>query len=452
MRYGSVCSGIEAASVAWAPLGWKAAWFSEIEAFPSAVLAHHWPEVPNLGDMLALPARMDAGEIEAPDVLVGGTPCFIAGHMILTETGYRAIETILPGDMVVTHTGRLQPVLRVGSKTAAVGRWKAVGVSSGLTCTPDHPFYVADDLGRSGRMAGRSVRIPGVGEMRWERAEDTVGTFWAGLTTVDLEVSAVPTLFDMSRRDAMHLIGWWLGDGWIRHHSRGKKLLMLGLSETKLRAFQQQFPTLTQKPSEMRTTFRVSLGCTEFCTWLERHFGSGAAGKTIPAWVLADPDRDALLAGYLATDGGAEARGKFTVNSVSESLARGCAALAETLGYVASVARQRTADTTAIEGRVVRQRDYFSCRIVPQDISRKSRLACGYRLRKVQSFTPVGEAEVFNIEVENDNSYVVNGVVVHNCQAFSVAGNRESLADARGNLTLTYVELANAIDRQSLRE
>jgi DNA (cytosine-5)-methyltransferase 1 len=75
MRYGSVCSGIEAASVAWKPLGWKAAWFSEIEAFPSAVLKHHWPEVANLGDMTALPERVESGEIEAPDVLVGGTPC-----------------------------------------------------------------------------------------------------------------------------------------------------------------------------------------------------------------------------------------------------------------------------------------------------------------------------------------------------------------------------------------
>ena len=75
MRFGSVCSGIEAASVAFEPLSWTAAWFSEIEPFPSAVLAHHWPDVPNLGDMLALPARMDAGELEAPDVLAGGTPC-----------------------------------------------------------------------------------------------------------------------------------------------------------------------------------------------------------------------------------------------------------------------------------------------------------------------------------------------------------------------------------------
>jgi DNA (cytosine-5)-methyltransferase 1 len=75
MRFGSVCSGIEAASVAWAPLGWKAAWLSEIEPFPSAVLTHHYPDVPNLGDMLALPERIRLGEIEAPDILCGGTPC-----------------------------------------------------------------------------------------------------------------------------------------------------------------------------------------------------------------------------------------------------------------------------------------------------------------------------------------------------------------------------------------
>lgn len=75
IRFGSVCSGIEAASAAWHPLGWKAAWLSEIEPFPSAVLAHHYPDVPNLGDMTELPARILSGEVEAPDVFCGGTPC-----------------------------------------------------------------------------------------------------------------------------------------------------------------------------------------------------------------------------------------------------------------------------------------------------------------------------------------------------------------------------------------
>lgn len=73
--YGSVCSGIEAASIAWEPLGMRPAWFAEIEPFPSAVLAHRWPHVANLGDMTKLAKKVLAGEIESPDVLVGGTPC-----------------------------------------------------------------------------------------------------------------------------------------------------------------------------------------------------------------------------------------------------------------------------------------------------------------------------------------------------------------------------------------
>ena len=72
--YGSVCSGIEAASVAWHDLG-EPLWLSEIDKFPSAVLMHHYPSVPNLGDMTALPGMILNRVVPAPDVLVGGTPC-----------------------------------------------------------------------------------------------------------------------------------------------------------------------------------------------------------------------------------------------------------------------------------------------------------------------------------------------------------------------------------------
>ena len=72
--YGSVTSGIEAATVAWHPLGWKAAWFSEIEPFPCKVLKYHYPEIPNLGDMLQLRKNSFFNESNI-NVLVGGTPC-----------------------------------------------------------------------------------------------------------------------------------------------------------------------------------------------------------------------------------------------------------------------------------------------------------------------------------------------------------------------------------------
>jgi DNA (cytosine-5)-methyltransferase 1 len=72
MKYGSVCSGIEAASVAWDELGWQPVFFSEIEKFPSELLAKKYPNVPNHGDMENFRDwGYKPGDI---NVLVGGTP------------------------------------------------------------------------------------------------------------------------------------------------------------------------------------------------------------------------------------------------------------------------------------------------------------------------------------------------------------------------------------------
>lgn len=98
IRYASVCSGIEAATAAWHPLGWQAQWFSEIEPNPCKVLQHHYPDIPNLGDMTAL----DNNEIYANsqfDLLVGGTPCqsfSVAGlrNGLDDERGNLALEFI----------------------------------------------------------------------------------------------------------------------------------------------------------------------------------------------------------------------------------------------------------------------------------------------------------------------------------------------------------------------
>lgn len=72
MRYASVCSGVEAASLAWMPLGWEAVFFAEIEPFPCAVLKERFPGVPNLGDMTEIKGEKYYGTV---DLLVGGTPC-----------------------------------------------------------------------------------------------------------------------------------------------------------------------------------------------------------------------------------------------------------------------------------------------------------------------------------------------------------------------------------------
>ena len=75
LTIGSVCSGIEAASVAWLPLNFKFKWFSEIATFPSEVLNKKYPNIENLGDMKQIPSKILNDEIYAPDLICGGTPC-----------------------------------------------------------------------------------------------------------------------------------------------------------------------------------------------------------------------------------------------------------------------------------------------------------------------------------------------------------------------------------------
>jgi DNA (cytosine-5)-methyltransferase 1 len=105
VRYLSVCSGIEAASKAWEPLGWKPVAFSEIEPFPAAVLKHHWPEVQNLGDMTKHEQwNIPSGTV---DLLVGGTPC-----QSFSVAGLRQGLKDPRGNLMLTYLGiaeRLKP-------------------------------------------------------------------------------------------------------------------------------------------------------------------------------------------------------------------------------------------------------------------------------------------------------------------------------------------------------
>jgi len=159
MKFGSVCSGIEAASVAWHPLGWTAAWLSEIEPFPCAVLKHHYPDVPNHGDMTLLPEKILSGQVEAPDLFCGGTPC-----QAFSVAGLRNSLDDARGNLSLTFVGIANAIDHVRSlrgDSPSIVFWENV---PGVLNTKDNAFGCF-----LGALAGESDPIKPPGE-RWSNA------------------------------------------------------------------------------------------------------------------------------------------------------------------------------------------------------------------------------------------------------------------------------------------
>ena len=160
VTFGSVCSGIEAASVAWEPVGWRASWFSEISTFPSAVIAHHYPTTPNHGDMTALPALIRNGVVSAPDVFTGGTPCqafSMAGNRqsLSDDRGNLSLVFCEVADAIddIRHGRGEQP---------AVILWENV---PGVLSTSDNAFgcFLAQLVGESTPLTAPGERWPNAG-------------------------------------------------------------------------------------------------------------------------------------------------------------------------------------------------------------------------------------------------------------------------------------------------
>lgn len=168
LRYGSVCSGIEAVSVAWQGMGFEPAWFSEIEPFPCAVLAHHYPSVPNYGDMTTLPERILSGEIEAPDILVGGTPC-----QAFSVAGLRNSLNDELGNLTLVFVRILNAINTIRRRYGlpdAVVLWENV---PGVLSTRDNAFgcFLAALLGESKELVPTRGRWTGAGIVRSDECE-----------------------------------------------------------------------------------------------------------------------------------------------------------------------------------------------------------------------------------------------------------------------------------------
>ena len=168
LTYASVCSGIEAVSVAWKDLDLKPLWFSEIEPFPCAVLAHHYPTIPNHGDMTTLPERILSGEIEAPDILVGGTP-----GQAFSVAGLRNSLNDERGNLTLVFVRILNAINTIRRRHGlpdAVALWENV---PGVLSTRDNAFgcFLAALLGESKELVPTGRSWTGAGIVRSDQRE-----------------------------------------------------------------------------------------------------------------------------------------------------------------------------------------------------------------------------------------------------------------------------------------
>lgn len=380
MKYVSIFSGIEAATVAWQPLGWEPLAFSEIDPFPSTVLQHHYPDIPNLGDITKIDWNPYKGQA---DLVVGGSPCFPAGTLILTSEHLKPIEEIKVGDMVLTHRNRWRRVTATGSKIADTIVLRGNGVSS-LECTPNHPFYART---RVHRESGYGYEY----KQEWIPATDMVGRQWLNMNaaTEPLPVPALPDGVSLTE-PFLRLIGTWLS---------------LGQSSS-LPAFRFDSRSINR--------------------WVMKQFGGKE--KHIPSWVygLSENLRISLLEGYFQRNGFSPLRSTMLRNE----LLVGMKILAAGAGYRSSILYE---ENPSIHSTGTYRIKFNTSPIDSDDFDDD-----GYWGRVNEKTVGRSNVLVYNLEVEDDHSYVAAGIAVHNCQSFSVAGKREGLAGASG-LMFEYI-------------
>jgi len=413
----------------------------------------------NYGDI----TKISGKNIEPVDVIIGGSPCFPAGTLVLTDQGYVEIENITVGMRVLTHMGRWREVTETGSKQGETMILK--GNHYGLESTPNHPIYSAKQgkyyLRREN--GKKTTRICLEDSRDWICAEDMKGRLWAVPNHVEtLPIS--PPRYDNDQQkelpefseDFFYFIGRWLGDGWVRdgqrpHRSEGKTWGQIYLCDDV-----QKENELREIVSKVTDKYQIEYGRTDvkfsfcgqvFCRWLTENFGKYSYGKRLPAWAygMKAEWRSALLRGMLESDGNKTRDGAWRISSVSKKLAEGIRLLGEIEGYSTTVRFYEPPKQHKIEGRIVNQRPIYVVAL-HKSVS-KAHLSDEYHgWYKVRSVEKTNEVkEVYNLTVAEDNSYVADGIVVHNCQNLSIAGNRKGLAGEESQLFLEQVRLTKEL-------
>lgn len=429
LKLGSLFDGVGGFPLVGSWYGIEPVWASEIEPAPIRITSKKFPNMKHLGDI----TQINGGEIEPVDILTGGSPCFPAGTLILTEKGYRPIETIKVGDIVLTHMGRWRKVTAVGSREAETILLKG---NFTLETTQNHPIYSADIVYtyKKNEKGKRPAKKNLINVGQWRNASEMKGHQWATVRTMDAVEVPEPQKYNIGQNSMpakneafWYFFGRWLGDG------LGHETNIICDSKDKVNELAKTVEKLGLNYSitYARPVVKVRLTLQRLCEWLVTIFGKGAINKEIPPFVmgLSEEYRSSLLQGILDSDGFKIRENKYKISSISKTLILGIRMLAESLGYTTSIIYTKRPETCVIEGRVVNQHDTWTIGIVKNPnrmTGMRDELHTWYKCRNV---IPTNQTKtVYNISVEDDESYVADSIVVHNCTSLSVAGKQEGIS------------------------
>lgn len=406
--------------------------------------------VKNYGDICLI----DGGKVEAVDCIIGGSPCFPSGTLVFTSKGFVAIENIRVGDLVYTHKHRFRKVIATGTHEDSVLSVK--GNLSDFFCTPNHPIYSPDVL----KVWNKNTRCYQhcVGEEKWVSACNMERRYWQVPNTF-LGISCTDNAISVDEAKA-YFFGRWLGDGWcIVGRRKDRKSgtyasVVLCDSLDKEQELVHCCSCMTNKFSveHQKSCVRVRFHNCALCTLLESEFGHGAKNKTIPAWLLFSSSscREALLRGLMDSDGH-NYGDKFCYSSCSKSLAFSVRLLGESLGYSTSLFFQTGKGHSVIDGRKILRTGYWMVSLMKSE--KKPRFEHNgnslYLVRKV-SASSLSRCVVYNLSVEEDESYIADSVIVHNCQNLSVAGNRQGLEGSESRLFLEQMRVIKEMRQSTL--
>lgn len=382
-------------------------------------------------------------------------PCFIEGTKVLTQNGFKNIEDIVENDYVLTHKNRYRKVIKPMINNANhIYRLKTMP-SDDLYVTEEHPFYVRKLERVWDKTANRKIRK--FSDPKWVKIKDMSKDYYVGIAINNKEElpkwggskfewrdgrktrysNILCDKFSLS--DFWWIIGRYIGDGWIRH--QGGIIICCDFDETEEITNKLENIGFNYSVSNERTANKIHIVFKEIGEYVEQ-FGRGAKNKRLTGDILNLPKEllKGFLSGYMSADG-CFTQGLNKATSISNELIYGIGqCVAKVYNSPFSIYKTERPKTCVIEGRLVNQNSSYSITWKNEKkIQDKAFYEDGYIWCPINGLDKLGyEGLVYNMEVEEDNSYVVQNIICHNCQDISVSGKQSGIEKGRTRSGLLY--------------